>query len=217
MCCDTCYLWIPACPVALSPSHHPCMCSFQREAPTLPRVDECCWNSQSSSCVVDFFWTFVVFFAPLFLFSPAHHHFVISCITKIQSVAKKKKKTVGGLFSFFLLNPNLWSCGPVRIDIECTLTWDCVGCVLLRENRLHSIHSNVMFSHRFLLPCPFFLKPFVHTVAPTFGDRHHCLYLESGVCNSGFQNLFPIITLYLWTFQSCFFFFFRWRLFLVVC
>lgn len=31
MCCDTCYLWIPLCPIALSLSHHPCFSSFPGE------------------------------------------------------------------------------------------------------------------------------------------------------------------------------------------
>lgn len=135
MCCDTCYLWIPVCPVAPSPSHHPCMCSFPGEgrgcvSSRLPLVNECCWNSQSSSCVK---------FAPF-----SFHHFVTSCITKIQSVAK------GGP-----ILPKFWSCGPVRIDIECTLTLDCVGCVLFREKSpaFHPFECHLLTP--FILPSSF--------------------------------------------------------------
>lgn len=89
MCCDTCYLWIPACPVTPSPSSHPCLCCFLREG----KLIHC---SLSVMNVVEIHNQVPVLFnlAPFLL-----QH--LSCITKTQCVAWGW----GGLFSQILV---LW-------------------------------------------------------------------------------------------------------------
>lgn len=159
-------------------SHHLCFSSFPGEGRRpvsfpLPLGHECCWILQSSSCVISF--------APF----SHHHHFIIFCITKILIVAKG---------AFIIQNGNL-SCGPLRIDIECTLTWDCVGCVLSQKIAcIPSIRMSCFHTVSFALPV---FSRFVHTVAPSLGLP------KLGVCISGFQKKIFFFTLYLWTFQSC--------------
>lgn len=119
MWCDTCYLWIPACPVALfaplpSHFHHACMCSFPgaRATPPLRQMNVVGIHNQSS-CVVVIAVLFFSFFPP-----PRR----LPCHANIQSVATKKRGR--GL----CFNPIFW--GPIQVNFECTLTLDCVGCVL---------------------------------------------------------------------------------------
>lgn len=114
------------------------------------------WNTQSSS--------HVDFFCPLFL-PPLRR-----LLCHQNSLIKKCSKAGAFLFNF-------WSRGPIRVDVECTLTLDCVGCVLFFwENHLHSIHSNVTFSHHNIALLEFY--PFC---------SYCCSYVWLGQCLSNLE------------------------------
>lgn len=83
------------------------------------------------------------------------------------------------------------SCGPPRFDIECTLTWDCVGCVL--SQRITCIPSIRM--SLFLLPSPFLAVSSLYCSSQT-GSLHLWISKPCFLCCF-------FLTLYLWTFQNC--------------
>lgn len=143
MCCDTCYLWIPVCPVALLPPPitHVCVAFRGRARDSSPPPSLWLMNVVEIHNQVPMLLICPPF-PPTTGFPPLHH--------------QNSKCSIGGPIIPKLRIPLFWSCGPVRIDIECTLTLDCVGCLIFRENRLHSIHSNVIFSHHISCP-PHFL------------------------------------------------------------
>lgn len=91
-----------------------------------------------------------------FSFNP----FAVSCITKIQCVAKGE-----GLFY-----PIFGLVALFGVDIECTLTLDCVGCVLLRKSPAFHPFECHLFTP-FLIALLIFSHS-AHTVAPMLGQTN---------------------------------------------
>lgn len=148
------------------------VCSFPRKA--LPIIDECCWNSQSSSHVI---------------FFPFPR--LLSSISKFQSVAKGAHL------------PKSQLCGPVRINIECTLTWDCVEWFFFFFflQKIAFIPSIRMSSFQFI---------FAHLI---FNCSCCSANVEMPLSWGGVQVWGLNILHCIWSFQSNF----RWSHMLVVC
>lgn len=153
-------------------------------ASPISNLNECCWNSQSSSTTI------------------------VSLFTKFElSVANRE-----GVLFFF--PPKFWSgVAPVELILNALwreIVWNVHTFFFKRKREkiacIPSIRMSCFHTTHFInLP----LLVFGHCsyCSSLLGVDWRLMSFKSGECNSGFRELSSLyfLTLYLWTFQSCLF------------